>query len=101
MNVGSFTTTGTKGQIVIPNDYRKSLGITPDTLLSLSLVGGGVYIQPVTVIPSKVIYDDGAFLDFLARYRGFWGKETKEEKAQRLESKKMEIKRAKKLSRVW
>lgn len=101
MNIGNITTAGNKGQIVIPSEYRKSLGITPDTLLSLSLIGGGVYVQPVTVMPSKVVYDDGAFLQFLAKHRGFWGKETKEEKRIRLASKKMEIRRAQELRKIW
>lgn len=101
MNVGNITTAGLKGQVVIPSEYREKLGIAPDTLLSVSLVGGGVYFQPVTVIPSKTIYDDGAFLEFLARNRGFWGKETNEEKRLRVARKKMEIKRAQEMRNAW
>ncbi len=101
MNVGIITNLGSKGQIVIPSGMRKTLGVSPDDPLSISLVGGGIYIQPVDCYPKNLATDDGAFLAFLAKYRGIWGPETPEEKKQRSANKKKEIKRAKDLAKIW
>ncbi len=37
------------GQITIPAEFRKALGIEPDTLLQLTLGQGELRIKPVTV----------------------------------------------------
>ncbi|MEX2430305.1 MAG: AbrB/MazE/SpoVT family DNA-binding domain-containing protein [Dehalococcoidia bacterium] len=36
-----------KGQITIPNEFRETLGIGPETLLSITLVGGHLEIVPL------------------------------------------------------
>lgn len=36
-----------KGQITIPNEFRETLGIGPETLLSITLVGGRLEIVPL------------------------------------------------------
>jgi bifunctional DNA-binding transcriptional regulator/antitoxin component of YhaV-PrlF toxin-antitoxin module len=37
------------GQITIPSEFRKSLGIDTDSLLQISLVAGELRIRPLTV----------------------------------------------------
>lgn len=69
MNVGSIVSPNAKGQIVIPNHLRKSLGITNTTLIRLKLMGQGLYLQPVTAMP-HVDDDNQAFLDMLAKTAG-------------------------------
>ena len=36
-----------KGQITIPAEFREALGIDPDTLLSVSLVGDHLEVRPL------------------------------------------------------
>ena len=37
------------GQVTIPVEFRKSLGITPETLLQLSVIDGELRIKPLSV----------------------------------------------------
>jgi len=39
----------TKGQLVIPADIREALGIGPGTKVVLTVEGGRIILQPVTV----------------------------------------------------
>ena len=41
-----------RGQITIPVEFRKKLGIGSDTILRLSLKGNTIEITPVTVLES-------------------------------------------------
>ena len=38
-----------KGQITIPAEFRQALGIYPDTLLSVSLIGDHLEVRPLTL----------------------------------------------------
>lgn len=71
MNVGTIVTPNTKGQIVIPQKMRGSLGITADTPLHLSLVGEAILVQPIrSVITTKD--SDAAFMELLKKTAGSW-----------------------------
>lgn len=101
MNVGNFTQIGAKGQIVIPAEIRKAMGVAPNDPVNITLAGNGAYIQPVAFYPKNLATDDAVFLEFLKRYRGIWGPETTEEKRRRMAGKRREIKRARQMSRTW
>lgn len=51
------------GQITIPAEFRKQLGITEDTLLQLTLEAGELHLTPVRLTPAagspwlKELYD--------------------------------------------
>jgi len=47
-------TISTKGQLVIPADIRKALGIRPGTKISLTVEGGRIILRPIT---AKLIED--------------------------------------------
>lgn len=100
MNVGTITTLGGKGQIVIPKEYRDSLGISPGAQLNVRLRGDGISVEPVSVEPLRND-DDTAFLELLKKYRGIWGPETAEEKKRRIANKKFEIAAARKRRNAW
>lgn len=100
MNVGTFTTPTARGQIVIPADYRKALGITSDTMLSLRLIGGGIYVQPMTLSPTTV-FDDGTFLDFLKKNRGFMAGDMNFTPARLAQKRKKELARIKEKKNLW
>lgn len=100
MNVGNITTPTARGQIVIPADYRRALKITSDTVLSLRLVGGGIYVQPMVVTPDITV-DDGAFLAFLQKHRGFMAGDQNFTDAALQKRKKKDIARQKRLKKLW
>lgn len=61
MKVGIITTLGSKGQIVTPADYRKTLWIFAGSPLSISLLGHSVYIESVSIEP-KSVEDNAAYM---------------------------------------
>lgn len=100
MNIGTTTTPTDRGQIVIPADYREILGINSQTVLSLKLMGGGIYIQPMTLVPNTTL-DDSAFLEFLKEHRGFMAGDENFNPVALKTRRKLEIARAKRLKRLW
>ena len=48
MKLGVITKPNEKGQIVIPKEMRKLLGISVNDLLHLFVRGGGLFIQPIS-----------------------------------------------------
>lgn len=45
MNIGTIVTPMERGQITIPKAYREKLGITPKTLLNVTLEGDKIVIR--------------------------------------------------------
>lgn len=72
MKVGKLVNTNSKGQIVIPQEYRNLLGITPDVLLNITPKLDGIFIQLVEKVLPKTDSDD-LYLEVLRSTRGAWG----------------------------
>lgn len=73
MKLGIITKPNEKGQIVIPKEMRKELGINSSALLHLFVRGGGLFIQPISdVVPKTGSVDN--YSKVLVRTRGAWGK---------------------------
>ncbi len=72
MKVGKLINTNGKGQIVIPQEYRNLLGITPDVLLNVTPKLNGIFIQLVEKVLPKTDSDD-LYLEVLKSTRGAWG----------------------------
>lgn len=51
-----MTNMSSKGQVVIPNAFRKSLGLTPGTLLAVFTDGSTLLLKPVE-IPKADIFE--------------------------------------------
>jgi AbrB family looped-hinge helix DNA binding protein len=71
MKVSIISYPNEKGQIVIPSDMRKALGITSDSSLQITVRGGGIYIQPV----KDVIHDidtESSYAQILQKVQGSW-----------------------------
>lgn len=100
MNVGTITTPTNRGQIVIPADFRETLRISDKTVLSLKIIGGGIFIQPMVVIPVSVA-DDGAYLKFLREHRGFMASDEAFSPGALKARRKLELARAKRLKKAW
>lgn len=71
MNIGTITTMGAKGQIVIPHKIRKDLGIDQNTPLQIIQAGESISIHPIR---SVVRMADGgqSFAKILKKTRGAW-----------------------------
>lgn len=70
------------GQITIPSDFRKELGIESDTLLQISLMQGELRIKPVKAVETvggspwlKELYDYFAPVREEAKKKGYTEKE--------------------------
>lgn len=101
MNVGNIAMTNGRGQVVIPNQVRKKLGITEGVLLSFAVWGPGMYVLPMTLTPKNLAFDNGAVLEILRRTQGSWGTETPEEKRIEAKRRKFELAASKKAINAW
>ena len=71
MKVGTITTPNQKGQVVIPQNYRKLLGISQHTPLNILVRGGGLYLYPVKEALTFV-EEESSYLEVLERTQGTW-----------------------------
>ena len=76
MKLGIITRPNEKGQIVIPKEMRRVLGIGAKDSLHLFVRGGGLFIQPISDVVPKIGNADN-YLRVLERTRGAWGKAKK------------------------
>lgn len=53
MKIGKLTNTNSKGQLVIPQEYRNLFGITEEITLNIAPKATGIFIQPIEkVVPN-------------------------------------------------
>lgn len=71
MKIGNIAKPNAKGQIVIPKEFRKVLGIDKNVLLNLVLRGGGIYLYPIFEVAPK-IDGENSYLKVLEKTRGKW-----------------------------
>lgn len=50
MDIGVIAKTNSKGQIVIPKEYRDELGITEDMNLNIIIEGNSIVLVPVSEV---------------------------------------------------
>lgn len=100
MKVGKFTSTTSKGQIVIPKEFREALRLVAGTPLHISLGENGIYIQPVeSVIPR--VGGGESYVSVLERSKGAWAAATRQEKSMEDGRKAAELKEARKVRTQW
>lgn len=100
MNIGVITQPNSKGQIVIPAKFREALELDSDVHLSLTLVGEGIFIQPVTA-STKIPTSNDAFLALLEKTQGAWGPLSKEEEKKEKARRKLELDASKRRKNAW
>lgn len=67
----TFTNTNSKGQVVIPVNMRKKLGISEQVPLQITLKGNVIHITPVKGIVT--VHDTGSqYLELLKKTQGSW-----------------------------
>lgn len=86
MKIGTVTSTNNKGQLVIPKEMRKALGIDPTVTLNMMLTGKGIYIYPVEELVTKADAESSYF-KLLEKTKGAWSDEDWDE----IDSKRSEI----------
>ncbi len=88
-----------KGQIVIPQEIRKSLGITAKAPLNLIVRGGGIYLYPIEEVLTG-LEGESAYLAILERTQGSWvSDKTWEETAEK--RSKIELAASLKRKKAW
>jgi AbrB family looped-hinge helix DNA binding protein len=102
MKLGTFTRTNEKGQIVIPQAMRKSLGIDANVILNIRLTGNGIYIYPIDDFITKT-EGESSYLQLLETTKGTWanGQGSKDEKKQEKIQSDIELKAAKARKDAW
>lgn len=100
MKIGEVIKSNSKGQIVIPKEYRDKLGIKPQTNLNTILKDGMIIIVPISEVISDQ-EDKPTFKEILQRTRGAWGPETNEVKRERIERRKRGLERTKIMKKAW
>lgn len=99
MKVGIIIKPNQKGQIVIPKEIRRSLGIGTHTSLNMIQRGQGVYLYPIRGV---IDYSKGesSYSAILGRTKGAW---KGEDYAESLEKKKrnIELQASKKRKQLW
>lgn len=63
----------TKGQMVLPNDYRKKLGIKANSQVEVRLNNNYISISPIKGVISAVSEED-TYASILKDSQGKWGK---------------------------
>lgn len=101
MNVGNLAITNNKGQVVIPSQIRKQLGITAGVPLKFAVWGTGMYVMPMEMTPRDLPADSGAVLAMLKRTQGTWGPESAEDKKGETRRRRLELAATKKARNAW
>jgi len=86
MKIGTVTSTNNKGQLVIPKEMRKALGIDSTVTLNMMLTGKGIYIYPVDEFITKADAES-SYLQLLEKTKGAWNNEEWDE----IDTKRSEI----------
>lgn len=98
MKVGMIANTNQKGQIVIPKQMRKALGIEAGMALNLLLRGNGIYIYPVEEVITKT-EGETSYLEILQKTQGAWRNE--DWNSLRRKRRMIELKASQKRKQVW
>lgn len=96
----TITTVNTKGQLVIPKDIRKALGISPHVPLQVTLRGQGITIYPIDEVVTRVDHEN-TLLKILEATHGAWGSETQDEKKKEKARRKKEFAASKRRKASW
>lgn len=98
MNLGTITTTNTKGQFVIPKHLRTALGITPRTPLHVVLRDQSITIEPVEAIIAKNSQLNN-YLEILKKTAGSWTDNDWPKTEKKL--KRLELEKAQEARKAW
>lgn len=100
MKIGKLTHTNSKGQLVIPQEYRELLGINSNVTLNIVLQKTGIFIQPIEKVIPEVAGED-MYFQTLKKTLGSWNNNSEQEKKTEQEKRKLELNASKKRKQSW
>jgi hypothetical protein len=103
MNLGTITYTNSKGQLVIPKQYRDKLNITPHTPIQIKLFNLSLTIKPVVgITTSSSLTDNNNIIEVLKYTQGAWASDNWSKYDQLEKTRhKVELKAAQKMKKIW
>lgn len=96
MKIGEIIKPNIKGQIVIPQAYRKALGIDASMALHIIMRGKGLYLHPIEGVIGLLDKEE-PYIKVLEKTRGKWRKEVGNDSQRR----KVELAASKKRKQSW
>lgn len=97
MKIGIIIKPNQKGQIVIPKEVRKALGIRANTPLNILQRGYGIYIYPIKELVGES-QNEAPYLAILERTKGAWNEDWEGVRKKR---KEIELLASKKRRKLW
>lgn len=98
MKIGIIAKPNQKGQVVIPREMRKKLGIGPATTLNIVLNDGSISLYPLTNVEGIFVAGESSYSKILQKTKGAW----KNEKSETVKEKRvLELVASKKRKRSW
>lgn len=97
MKLGIITQTNNKGQMVIPSEFRKALGITMNVPLNLTLRDKGIFVHPIISI-TGLNDSENSYSILLARTKGTWAEDKSKPKRHH---RNLELVASKKRKHAW
>lgn len=101
MKIGIITKTNSKGQIVIPKEYREELGIRNGDLLNIVISEKEIVITPVEEVYPKKKIDTKEYEKLLEKTKGIWAATAEEDKKNEKIRRRKEKKRLNELRNAW
>ncbi|OGG26051.1 hypothetical protein A2960_05865 [Candidatus Gottesmanbacteria bacterium RIFCSPLOWO2_01_FULL_39_12b] len=98
MKIGNIVSTNEKGQIVIPKDARKALGITPNSFLQLILAGNSIIINPIKDVITT-LDAESSYMEILKKTAGSWANDSWPKTRKR--RRRIELNAAKRAKKLW
>lgn len=100
MKIGNIVKPNKKGQIVIPRDLRKALGIKSDIALNIVKRGDGIFIYPIKEVITFVD-SENSYYKILEKTKGKWKEDQKDWENLRKKRREIELKASKKRKKEW
>lgn len=97
MKLGIITRTNNKGQLVIPQEFRKTLGITARVPLNLTIRDNGMFMHPVVNVIGTTDTED-SYSQILARTKGAWSSTSYPSTAKK---RQLELAASKRRKQAW
>lgn len=97
MKIGNIVKPNKKGQIVIPQEFRKALGIRGNISLNIVKRGDGIFIYPIKEVITSAD-SENFYYKILEKTRGKWQEDWENVRKRR---RKIELEASKKRKKEW
>ena len=98
MKIGKLLNVNSKGQIVIPQEYRDLFGIDESVTLNIMPKSTGLFIQPISKVLPNVSSED-VYAEVLKKTTGSWRDEDLDKISKK--RRKLELKASARRKEAW